>query len=102
MLAKTDPAYRENADKSFPFRSDQDWLCCTKNTTELYFLCSALGLLSPPAVNAESPRSVHHDLKIVLHPSERKLSGLDAVTIDPRNVSNLDSPSVSKQPPCTA
>jgi len=60
-----------------------------RKTMLTLFLCGALGLWSPPAVNAEAPRSVHHDLKIVLHPSERKLSGLDAVTIDPRNVSNL-------------
>ena len=60
-----------------------------KNIILTLFLCSALGLWSPPAVNAESPRSVHHDLKIVLHPSERKLSGLDALTIDSHNVSTL-------------
>jgi hypothetical protein len=53
------------------------------------FLFTALGLWSPLAVYAESPRSVHHDLKIVLHPSEKKLSGLDTVTVDPRNVSKL-------------
>jgi len=55
----------------------------------ILFLCGAGGLLCPGAINAESARSVHHDLKIVLHPSERKLSGLAAVTVDPSDVSNL-------------
>jgi hypothetical protein len=55
----------------------------------ILFLCGTGGLLCPRAVNAESARSVHHDLKIVLHPSERKLSGLAAVTVDPSDVSNL-------------
>ena len=54
-----------------------------------FFVFAAIALWPSQSVPAESPRSVHHDLKIVLNPSEAKLSGLDTVTVDARNASRL-------------
>jgi hypothetical protein len=48
-----------------------------------------MGLLSSLAGGAESGQSVHHDLRIVLHPSENRLSGFDTLTVDARDVSSL-------------
>lgn len=52
-------------------------------------LFTALGLLSSLTGHAESGQSVHHDLRIVLHPSENRLSGFDTLTVDARDVSSL-------------
>lgn len=60
-----------------------------RKTILALFLCAAMSSLHPFALSAESGRSVHHDLKIVLNPSEAKLSGLDTVTVDARNASSL-------------
>jgi len=53
----------------------------SRKILSILFLCSAVGLWSARALSAESAQSVHNDLKIVLHPSERKLSGTETPTV---------------------
>ena len=53
------------------------------------FLCGAIGLWPAGGLSAESGLSVHHDLMLVLHPSENKLSGLDTITIEQGKFSTL-------------
>jgi len=60
-----------------------------RETLIYFFVFAATALWPSQSVPAESPRSVHHDLKIVLHPSENKLSGVDIVTVDVRDVTSL-------------
>jgi hypothetical protein len=50
---------------------------------------AAIGLWFPFSLSAESGQSVHHDLKIVLHPLENRLSGFDTLTVDARDSSSL-------------
>jgi hypothetical protein len=60
-----------------------------KKTPLFLFIFAAAALLYPFELRADSSRSLHHDLKVVLNPSEAKLSGEDTVTIDARNASSL-------------
>jgi len=60
-----------------------------KTTFLLFVLCGALGMSRPCDGLAEDGRSLHHDLEIVLNPSETKLSGFDTVTVHAPSASSL-------------
>lgn len=68
-----------------------EWLRLVMSRKILPFLVifAAIALWFPFSLSAESGQSVHHDLKIILHPSENRLSGLDTLTLDARDVSDL-------------
>ena len=52
------------------------------------FLCSVLLLFSCSAASA-APRSLHHDLQVRLYPGEKKISGVDRISIHPGQASSL-------------
>jgi hypothetical protein len=60
-----------------------------RETLISFFVFAATALWPSQGVPAESPRTLHHDLKIFMNPSENKLSGLDTVTVDSGNASRL-------------
>jgi Peptidase family M1 domain len=53
------------------------------------FLFTVMALLFPFALTAESGGALHHDLKIILHPSENGLSGFDTLTVSSHDGSGL-------------